>query len=124
MNTKYFTEANSKTRTQQRHHHQMPKTSKTAHSTTNKVQSTSCHKTQVYIKPGANQLETCLDNKQYPTQTWREQRAKYTVIMRRRKPGVQVNKTKQMEMKGGVAMARRPVTSTAERCPNKERDRQ
>jgi hypothetical protein len=35
--------------------------------------------------------------------------------MRGCKPGVWKNKTKQMEIKGGAAMARRPVTSSAAR---------
>jgi hypothetical protein len=38
-------------------------------------------------------------------------------------PGEMEDETKPMEIKSGSAMARRLVTSTAERRPNKERDK-
>ena len=63
-------------------------------------------------------------NKQYRTRTWGEERVKYTTCIWWNWNQV-CGKTRQnkWKMKSGFAMARRPVTSTAERCPNKERDR-
>ena len=62
-------------------------------------------------------------NKQFHTQTWGEQRVKYTTSNEGNVNQV-CGKTRQnkWKMKGGLAMARRPVTSTAEHRPNKERN--
>ena len=62
--------------------------------------------------------------KQFRTRTWGGQRVKYTTCNWWNWNQV-CGRTRQnkWKMSDGSAMARRPVTSTAERRPNKERDR-